>query len=72
MDIHNLKIFLSVAATGSFSRTAILAESTQSSVSKAISQLEAELGAKLFLRTGRGASLSESGRALVTPTVWRT
>ena len=65
MDIHNLKIFLSIAATGSFSRTAILTESTQSSISKAMSQLEAELGAKLFLRTGRGASLSASGRALV-------
>ena len=56
MDIEQLKIFISVAATGSFSRTATLTDSTQSSVSKAVAQLETELGAKLFERTGRGAA----------------
>ena len=65
MNIEQLKIFISVAATGSFSRTATLTDSTQSSVSKAVAQLETELGAKLFERTGRGATLNTAGRALL-------
>lgn len=65
MDINKLKLFLDVAATGSFSRAATLADMMQSSVSKAISQLETELGARLFDRTGRGAALTAAGRALL-------
>lgn len=65
MEIAKLKLFLDVAATGSFSRAATLADTTQSSVSKAVSQLEAELGARLFDRTGRGAALTAAGRALL-------
>ncbi len=65
MELRNLKLFVDVAATGSFSRAATLAELTQSSVSKAVSLLEAELGARLFDRTGRGALLTEAGRALL-------
>ncbi len=65
METHKFKLFLDVAATGSFSRAATLAGTTQSSVSKAVSQLEAELGARLFDRTGRGAALTAAGRALL-------
>lgn len=65
MDTHKLKLFLDVAATGSFSRAATQAETTQSTVSKAVSQLESELGARLFDRTGRGAALTAAGRALL-------
>ena len=65
MDTDKLKLFLDVAAAGSFSRAATLADTTQSSVSKAVSQLEAELGARLFDRTGRGAALTAAGRALL-------
>ncbi|MEP6971722.1 MAG: LysR family transcriptional regulator, partial [Betaproteobacteria bacterium] len=65
MDTNKLKLFLDVAATGSFSRAATLADTMQSSVSKSISQLETELGARLFDRTGRGAALTAAGRALL-------
>lgn len=65
METNKLKLFLDVAATGSFSRAATLADMTQSSVSKAVSQLETELGARLFDRTGRGAALTAAGRALL-------
>lgn len=65
METNRLKLFLDVAATGSFSRAATLADTTQSSVSKMVSQLEAELGARLFDRTGRGAALTAAGRALL-------
>ncbi len=65
MELHALKLFLDVAATGSFTRTATLYTTTQSTVSKAITQLEAELGARLFERTGRGATLTAAGRDLL-------
>ena len=52
MGTRNLKLFVDVTATRTFSRAATLAELTQSSVSKAVSQLEAELGARLFERKG--------------------
>lgn len=65
MELRALKLFLDVAATGSFSRTATLDLTTQSTVSKAITQLEAELGARLFERTGRGATLTAAGHDLL-------
>ena len=65
MELHALKLFLDVAATGSFSRTATLDLTTQSTVSKTITQLETELGARLFERTGRGAALTAAGRDLL-------
>jgi LysR family nitrogen assimilation transcriptional regulator len=65
MEFRNLELFLSVAATGSFSRAATLAGSTQSSVSKGIAALEAELSTRLFDRTGRGVTLTAAGRALL-------
>lgn len=65
MDLATLKLFLHVAATGSFSRAAALTASTQSAVSKRISALESELAARLFERTGRGARLTDAGRVLL-------
>jgi LysR family nitrogen assimilation transcriptional regulator len=65
MDLRTLELFLSIAATNSFSRSAALAGLTQSSVSKSIAALEAELAVRLFERTGRGAVLSPEGRALL-------
>lgn len=61
MEFRDLKLFLDVAATGSFSRTATLALTTQSTVSKSVTQLESELGVRLFERTGRGATLTTAG-----------
>lgn len=65
MEIRNLELFLHVAATGSFSRAATLAGSTQSSVSKGIASLERDLSVRLFERTGRGAALTAAGRVLL-------
>lgn len=65
MDLRDLRLFLGVAATGSFSRAATLSGTTQSSVSKAISALERQFSVRLFERTGRGASLSPAGRTLL-------
>jgi len=65
MLLEQLRVFLAVAAAGSFSRAATLSDSTQSAVSKRVLALERELGAVLFERTGRGARLTEAGRALL-------
>jgi LysR family nitrogen assimilation transcriptional regulator len=65
MELNDLKLFLSVAAGGSFSRGAQLSGVTQSAISKRILDLELLLGQRLFVRHGRGAALSEAGRLLV-------
>ena len=65
MLLDQLRVFLAVAAAGSFSRAAALSDSTQSAVSKRVLALERELGATLFERTGRGARMTDAGRALL-------
>ena len=65
MELEPLRLFLRVAATGSFSRAATLASSTQSAVSKRIGALERQLDARLFERTGHGARLTAAGRRLL-------
>ena len=65
MDTKTFELFLSLAATNSFSRTAALLGTTQSSVSKSIAAMERELSTRLFDRTGRGATLSPEGRLLI-------
>jgi LysR family nitrogen assimilation transcriptional regulator len=65
MALDNLKLFLAVANTGSFSKAAQISGVTQSAISKRILQLELQLGHRLFERHGRGASLTNAGRLLV-------
>lgn len=65
IELEPLRLFLQVAATGSFSRAATLAASTQSAVSKRIGALERQLAVRLFERTGRGARLTPAGRRLL-------
>lgn len=65
MEIRRCEVFLSLAATTSFSRTANLLGMTQSSVSKSVAAMERELMTRLFDRTGRGATLSPEGRLLL-------
>ncbi|GAB5450022.1 MAG: LysR family transcriptional regulator [Halioglobus sp.] len=65
MDIQNLKAFLEIAESGSFSLAGQRLHLTQPAVSKRIAQLEDELGAALFDRIGRRVTLTEAGRALL-------
>src|SRR5690348_7678362 len=65
IELEPLRLFLQVAATGSFSRAATLTSSTQSAVSKRIAALERRLDVRLFERTGRGARLTPAGRRLL-------
>jgi DNA-binding transcriptional LysR family regulator len=65
LDSGRLETFLAVARERGFSRAARALHKTQSSISQAVAQLEAELGERLFDRVGRGALLTEAGRLLV-------
>jgi len=64
MDLRQLEIFVCVADTGSFSRTAEQLFITQPTVSAHIRQLETELGVELFLRSTRSLRISEAGERL--------
>lgn len=60
--IRSLTIFIRVAETGSFSRSADALGLGQPAVSKAINSLERELGVKLFSRNTRSILLTEEGK----------
>ncbi|HEY9090450.1 LysR family transcriptional regulator [Parasphingorhabdus sp.] len=61
MDINDLHTFVEVADTGGISAAARRLGLSKSIVSRRLSRLEDELGVQLFLRTTRGAALTEAG-----------
>ena len=65
MDTQNLRTFLLVAETGSFSQAAEKLHLTQPAVSKRVAQLEEQLNISLFDRIGRTISTTEAGEALL-------
>jgi len=65
MDNQNLKAFIAVANTGSFSEAADHLYLTQSAISKRIAQLEEQIGKRLFDRIARQVSLTEAGQELL-------
>ncbi len=67
MDGRRLAIFLAVVHDGGFTAAADALGMSQPAVSQAIKELEADLGADLFHRLGRGVRLTAAGQALVVP-----
>jgi len=65
MDILNIRAFLMVAETRSFSRAAEKLFITQPAISKRISTLEFALDCQLFDRLGKNVQLTQAGEALV-------
>ncbi|MEU3662969.1 LysR family transcriptional regulator [Streptomyces sp. NPDC032940] len=65
MEIRQLRHFLAVVTEGSFTAAARRELIVQSALSTSVRNLERELGADLFDRTGRRAVLTEAGRALL-------
>ena len=61
--IDLMKIFLRVAATGSFSQAADQLAMPRPTVSLAVQQLEAQLGTRLLHRTTRRVQLTQDGQA---------
>ena len=65
MDLNQLQSFQAVAKTLSFTGAARRLGVPQSTVSRHISDLEQQLGAKLFYRTKRDVQLSDEGRTFL-------
>jgi DNA-binding transcriptional LysR family regulator len=65
MQIHQIKCFVAAARNGSITKAAKQMYITQSAMSQAVSQLEKELGVKLFETSGRGVVLSSIGKKIL-------
>jgi DNA-binding transcriptional LysR family regulator len=65
MNSDDLALFAQVAGSASISRAAMALGADQSTVSRRIGMLEAELGVRLFHRSGRGVTLTERGQQLL-------
>src|SRR5881396_3689178 len=65
MDIRQLKAFVAIAESGTFTAGAARVHVTQAAISMQIRQLENETGAKLFIRAPRKVILTEAGEKLL-------
>ena len=65
LDTDQLRSFLAIVDTGSFTRAAERVNKTQSAVSMHMRRLEEQLGCALFIKQGRGTRLSEEGEKLI-------
>jgi DNA-binding transcriptional LysR family regulator len=65
LDLRRLRYFVTVAEELSFIRAALLLHMTQPGLSRQISALEHDLGARLFERDRRGTSLTPAGQQLL-------
>src|SRR5262245_38272364 len=65
MDIRQLKAFVAIAETGTFTAGAARVHVTQAAISMQIRQLELETGAQLFVRAPRRVILTEAGEKLL-------
>ncbi|MEZ9139609.1 MULTISPECIES: LysR family transcriptional regulator [unclassified Shewanella] len=64
-SLEQLKIFITVCETGSFSAAARKLQRAQSGISQAISNLEVSINQTLFDRSGNTPSLTKEGEALL-------
>jgi len=65
LDVRRLLVLRAVAQHGSLAAAARALGYSQPTISHHIHRLEAEAGARLVIRDGRGVTLTEAGRALV-------
>ncbi|MDM7850265.1 LysR family transcriptional regulator [Pseudochrobactrum kiredjianiae] len=66
LDLDQLRTFLLIAETGSFTKTADSVFRTQSAISMQIRRLEERIGNPLFSRDGRTLQLTPHGEKLLT------
>src|SRR5437899_7827322 len=65
MDIRQLKAFVAIGESGTFTAGAVRVHVTQAAISMQIRQLENETGAQLFVRAPRKIILTEAGEKLL-------
>src|SRR6266699_1397486 len=64
MEMHQVRYFLAVARTLNFTRAAEECNVTQPALTRAIKQLEDELGGELIRREGRNSHLTDLGNKM--------
>lgn len=65
LDIDQLRTFLVIADSGSFTKAADIVHKTQSAVSMQMKRLEERIGRPVFERDGRASKLNEDGERLL-------
>ena len=65
MEIRQLRAFIAIAESGTFTAGAARVHVTQAAISMQIRQLETEIGAKVFVRAPRHVILTEAGENLL-------
>ncbi|MDB9527989.1 LysR family transcriptional regulator [Oscillatoria sp. CS-180] len=65
MNIHHLEVLVAIAREGTFSNAALVLETSQAAVSRAIASLEAELGVPLLKRGRFGAKPTQVGERVL-------
>lgn len=65
MELRHLRYFIAVAEAEHYGRAAEQLHVSQSPLSRQIAQLEEEIGAQLFVPSGRGVKLSPAGRCFL-------
>ncbi len=65
MELRQLKAFVAIAESGTFTAGAERVHVTQAAISMQIRQLETETGARLFIRAPRKVLLTEAGEKLL-------
>jgi DNA-binding transcriptional LysR family regulator len=65
LDVDQLRTFVAIVETGSFTRAAEVVHKTQSAVSMQMKRLEERLERPIFARDGRASKLTEDGERLL-------
>jgi DNA-binding transcriptional LysR family regulator len=65
IDVDQLRTFIAIAETGSFTKAAEVVHKTQSAVSMQMKRLEGRLDKPVFARDGRASKLTEDGEKLL-------
>lgn len=65
LDVDQLRTFVAIAETGSFTKAAEVVNKTQSAVSMQMKRLEERLERPIFARDGRASKLTEDGARLL-------
>ena len=65
LDIDQLRTFITIAETGSFTKASEVVHKTQSAVSMQMKRLEERVGTPIFARDGRASRLTDEGDRLL-------
>ena len=65
IDVDQLRTFIAIAETGSFTKAAEVVNKTQSAVSMQMKRLEERIERAIFARDGRASKLTEDGQRLL-------